>query len=145
MKNKNAQAVYDFLTTRPEIHDQGNWAAVNGTLPETDEVENFSRKPEKNVCGTTLCAAGAAVLVVEGKKEFRKTVMEFSGPDGYYNDDVWIERGAKALGIAEEDARRMFYTMDEKTVLKMLKALAKGDMSKFNHLANVAEEEGYIG
>ena len=129
----NAQAVYDFLTAHPTVHAQSDWVAVNGVFPNEDTA--VEKKAEQNFCGTTLCAAGAAVWVVEGKRSFRQAVRDFNDPEDLGDegpDSLWVTRGAEILGISTSDADRLFYNMNNESALVMLKAVADDDMDAFD-------------
>ena len=114
---KAAQGVYDFIMMNPERHNQAMWiSGIDG-----------AKITEANVCNTTLCAAGAAILLNQG----------IEGMNACYDgENYWDEEGAKILGLetnAEIDA--LFFESNNEQAKDMLLAIANGDEDKFRRIA----------
>jgi len=137
--NRNAQMVYDFLTEHPDRHDQSDWVTDNdGGYPNGYKVE-------PNFCGTTMCAAGAAVRLVKGKQAFIGLINEdnlyYSDPETGDYREKWVKEGADALQISYEQGQKIFSTMNNVTALELLKAVADEDDDEFERI--MREEDRY--
>lgn len=62
-----------------------------------------------NVCGTTACFAGHAMLADGWSIDFKQG---FFYKDGYFNTTDAEDEGAKILGLEPEEAARLFYLED---------------------------------
>lgn len=133
--NENAQLVLDYLIENPEKHDQREWV--------TDSDGEYPRGfAEPNFCGSTMCAAGAAVWLMKGNPFFSQVINSpnFIDVDGEHLDK-WTHHGSQALGIDYNVGDALFNTMDKSKALDLLTALANDDLDKFNHLYETVPDE----
>lgn len=111
-----AQRVYGYILAFPEKHEQQSWVGDSDKVRETN-----------NVCDTTLCVAGAAVLLADG-------VEGVVNRCGFWNGSTFSERGMELLGLTQNEANELFYTTDNSTARKAVKALAEGKRNKFRRI-----------
>lgn len=110
-----AQKVLDYFLTDPRRHDQSEF--FNG---------DYMNPTDEEVCGTTLCVAGAAVYLTGGYKGMLEHTR---------GDKDWEETGASVLGLTTTEANGLFMeVMDNSVARDMVAAVAQGDETKFNHL-----------
>lgn len=151
---KLAEDVLRSILTVPEEHLQDQWFEVHnfeelpavGSIGQKDEDGSSSETRTVTVstmlegsCGTSACIAGWATLHAGWKFN---TTLEIS-PDGWEglsyevvspegdsetftsSPDLEID-GARALGLAFDQAQDLFFTMDERLAIVRLYALIKG-------------------
>lgn len=110
-----AQGVVDYIKANPEKHDQTEWIrSPKGTWGVVLTEDNF--------CGTTMCAAGATVFVVEGIDALNEPLYTFE------------VKAADYLGLDREEASTLFYNMSDRHALLKLEAIAAGDEERFNSI-----------
>jgi hypothetical protein len=107
--------VHKQITEHPEVHDQRSW--------------EWRDAP----CGTTRCAGGWALhhyAVAKGWTELNLWQIASVVTGGKYAS---VRRGAaKALGLTEEEAHRLFYTFDKDKVTDMVRLYATGGRAAVN-------------
>lgn len=101
-----AQQIVDFIIENPEKHNQDVF------FQETD-------------CGTTMCIAGAAIMIAYG----------ITSGDKLYADPEDI--AAPLLGLDSREAARLFYTAENERALNATMAIASGDQDKFYDVLNL--------
>ena len=114
-----AQDVLDYFKKYPERHDQGAWYDIDEeALPNNwDEEESLAEYVPQNICKTTMCAAGTVMWQRHG----------VVGLKMFDVDNRFAQReAARLLGLEWNDANQLFHTMNEETVKKVLKRIAKG-------------------
>jgi hypothetical protein len=115
------QAIQD----QPDKHDQDTWMTVSHeTLVQmsnegfTVELGLDSLLVPDDVCGTSACIAGWAVML-SGYKAISKggrTIRDFRSPEGFFFDDYSIAAEAgKLIGLDKDGIEQIFhdYTDDE--------------------------------
>lgn len=120
---KTAQDIVDYIEAHPDQHEQTTFWSAQGVRPEG---------ASDNICDTTMCIAGTAVLLTEGLG----TMIELR--DGGSADE-WEAKGAHALGLDEHEALRLFYTMDNDAAVEAVRAVANGDQVKFQYALDKAD------
>lgn len=115
-----AQSVVDYIKAHPESHDQREW--VNP--PKGRRGIPLS---EKNICGTTMCAAGTTVFIVDGAEALNEPVYTFE------------HNAAEYLGLEYDEAMDLFYNMSNFHAVKQLEAIAAGDVEAFKAVKVFAE------
>lgn len=120
--------VWTHLTEHPEAHNQRNW----GERP-WDVVDIHAPGDEityENVCGTTMCLCGDAMLLSGYRLSYFKRRSRASGfmrPDGSTDGD-FVTEGASLFGITHEHATHLFTcTTDNVDALTLLRALIDDD------------------
>jgi hypothetical protein len=123
--------VLNFLEANHGNHNQRSWA--QGYRGEEEPTED-------NLCGTTLCAAGAALLL-NGEVRFERRddvgiapywlplvktpyMRAWQPVDDYTN---WVNRGARLLGLNEWEANYLFLHTNNESALEALRRGAKGE------------------
>lgn len=126
-----AKQVYKYLKNNPEKHAQGSWftkkvadaKAYRGYRREHVKASELEGD-EPNICGTTMCIAGATTFLVEGLEGLDYWTV---GSNGYVNkEEVGIEKAREHLGLSREEAQILFYTMNNDRALAKLKDYAEG-------------------
>lgn len=111
-----AQRIHDQITQHPDQHDQGTWCSLPG-VDATDAVG------ADNMCGTTACVAGWAMLfsgykfrrgvsISYGVPVLATQVLAPTGPNmGVWVDEARVQMsttGAELLGLNADDAYNLF-------------------------------------
>lgn len=114
------RAVLDYVTAHPEEHDQRYFV---GSRTRFGDV--VGSVPHRNLCGTTACVAGHAMLrsgytLRVGPRPFYD--YSFVRPDGTTVEVPEID-GAELLGLDPDTAGALFYTMDNDMALEFLAEL----------------------
>jgi hypothetical protein len=126
---QRAKNVLRFIKKYPWMHNQNNWYKSKGSgnmymNRVSDQPDSVVISPtQKDVCNTTLCVAGTAVLLNDGKEGLKVF-------DDYPQQGV--DRAADLLGLSSYEANIIFYTMNKTKVIEMLEAVAEGNEEKFN-------------
>lgn len=121
---RRAQEILDYIERHPDNHNQSSWFDQHD---DTDvQIKNG------NICDTTMCIAGTAVLVHYGPKALVDPWSEL-GMD-------YPSAGRKVLGLDSHEASQLFYTMNNEKAKDMLAALAKGDVKEFASIYENFEE-----
>ncbi|WP_457066960.1 hypothetical protein [Mycobacteroides abscessus] len=120
--------VWTHLTEHPEAHNQRNWA--RRPWSSVDIHANEAAFSYENVCGTTACLCGDAMLLSGYKFRFYEIFSSASGfkrPDGTAGSD-FVGEGAKLFGITVKHASHLFTCiMDNSDALMMLRSLIDND------------------
>lgn len=111
----HAQAVLDYIEEHPEKHSQSDWVIH-------DDDSGLS----ENMCGTTMCVAGTSVYLADG----------FDGLVHHYRYGGWSDAAAKNLGLSIDESSALFFMMDNRNAVEMLRAVADGNSEKFWELAD---------
>ncbi len=126
-----AKGILAYWEAFPEKHNQGWW--VN-----TDEVDKVEISPTalpdgsvKDVCNTSMCAAGTAVFLTSSAPKFK----EFSKKYGY-KDDFWVNKASNLLGLDSVEAYKLFYS-ENNTAKKLMQAVADGDKASFDKIVDL--------
>ncbi|WP_100523223.1 hypothetical protein [Mycobacteroides abscessus] len=116
--------VWTHLTEHPEAHEQRHWALRRSI---NSRVGTFAGK---NVCGSTACLCGHAMLLSGYQFKYLNWPASASGfkrPDGTTDDD-FIAEGQKLFGLNREQATHLFTcTMDNGDALMLLRSLIDKD------------------
>ena len=127
-----ATALANMLTLRPERHVQSTFGSV---------------EPE-NECGTVACVAGWAALAQSGRVMIAsdgvmtwaelRSVVELSGSGMNFvptlydpNITAWAQVAGRVwLGLTEESADALFFTMRNAVAVEILRRLGDGRLSR---------------
>jgi len=100
--------VLDIITLNPELHDQGTY-------------ECAIRVPTGDICDTTRCVAGWAIVRSYPNAQGLKAAAEI-----HYKDSTtmgaegdYFTAGMELLGLSEEEAENLFY-LDESSAVEAL-------------------------
>lgn len=116
---KRLWKVYDAIAANPKNFDMGQWICK---MSDSDVYygafihHNISEKKRENMCGTTMCFAGEAVVTFKRRlsADQRKTVSRVVKhvAKGNYSDDdevKWSEWSNEVLGV---EANKLYDTAD---------------------------------
>lgn len=125
--------VLNFLEANKANHQQTTW--VQGMVSDTQPTED-------NMCGTTLCVAGAAMML-QGEIMFDRKELPSGEKSRYWFPFVktnrmqrwrdadeysgWRKRGARILGLNEIEAEYLFFNCTNAQALEALRRGAKGE------------------
>lgn len=126
VNSANAQVLVDYFEKFPDKHSQTTWVGINGK--HVDDIEEV----KENFCKTTMCMAGAATYLMTNRDTFIDCI------DG---NAQWTQVGGKVLGLTTDQADCLFYTMNERAALDMLKAAAANDMDAFERIWREYDED----
>lgn len=114
----NAQAVLDFITENPGLHDQ---------------LSYFRATP----CGTAMCIAGAALHLEYGVSGYMDVLSHDKIDSGLNLTMV----AAPLLGLeTDEEIDSIFYQYDNEKAIEKLKHIVVGDIETFMREAKEAYE-----
>jgi hypothetical protein len=123
-----ATGVLEYLRQHPEKHCQASFVGVDD---DGEIMDATTRITENNFCDTTLCVAGTAVFLAQGLEGLNRHIV----------NGQWDETAAPLLGLNDEEASILFYTMSDETALEMLEAVANGDEVRFHEVYEDFDEE----
>lgn len=128
----HAQDILDYLETHPERHDQTHWFLPNGDVDRNWSLRQIGESVERgdyNICGTTMCVAGASVYLIEGQEGVASALKSVD----------FDERAEHNLGLNFDESHCLFYDLrDNAKALDALRAIANGDQEKFNSVLDLA-------
>lgn len=156
-----AARIDDQLTAHPEMHDQMGWVSGGNlaSLPSLVEITEGPEVSEENMCGSTACVSGWAMLF--SGYRFREAIRdrEVSDPWGGNftrrewiievmlperpGEWLWFDRteetdpnliGRRLLGLSDDDAWTLFFNTTEAEAAEAVAALADGDDERFSEL-----------
>lgn len=107
---KTAQAVLELIRLHPRMFNMKEWIFSRFNLLDASQ------------CGTTLCVAGWAQWLHEGR-----VVDEAYNFEGCTRDDEVDVKAAEYLGIDKQTAGELFYS-DAETAVAALEYLARGEL-----------------
>lgn len=164
---KRAEDVLRSIFAMPESHQQDQWFDVYDfqQLPDKDAtvktVLGEGTVETRTVtiggmlegsCGSTACIAGWAALHAgwqirtsmttspDGWENQHGVIISPNGEEEEYSGGPDLEtEGAEALGLSEEDAHSLFFTMNEHEAIIQLYSLIKGDELYDNNVWDLAE------
>lgn len=116
-----AAGVVNYLEKYPERHNQTTWFRAG------DRAVSYGVTDE-NICGTTMCIAGATMFLTEGMERFTDYIS--IGNDAR----DWERDAGKRLGLHADEAHWLFHTVDNDVALEAVKAIADGDVDKFQNM-----------
>lgn len=120
--------VWTHLTEHPEVHNQRNWGERPWDVVDIHAPDD--RIAYENVCGTTMCLCGDAMLLSGyqlGYFKNRSRASSFMRPDGS-TDSEFVSEGAALFGITHEQAAHLFTcTIDNVDALALLRSLINED------------------
>lgn len=118
--------VLNFLRRHPERHDQSLWLGTDDSFEKPADNGDF--------CGTTMCIAGATMLLHGDKPTWKKDddgeylLHDLELKEGGSFDDTsdsFATRASFLLGLDPAQAEDVFYNLDEAEALAELERLCQ--------------------
>jgi hypothetical protein len=154
INRKMLYEIADIIEMFPEHHDQDLWI-MNDV---GDASSSILWNGETISCGTAQCVAGWAVILENGGLDSitldgftSDEEVHFSNGNSCsrYNDEFYMENGARILGLNDSDAYNLFMTTDvvdydDFDMPRVLREIADGEsVSKALNDAWGRDDEGY--
>ena len=137
MNKDIAEKVFRAVFASPKHHRQSNWVRV----PEVESGKNlhvdYDEMVGGNICGTTACLAGWATLAAGYRidaemDDYGQTHLTLKDSNNDFVTSGVVDLpllglGQNALGLDEDTANTIFYTMDERVAIAMLYSMYETD------------------
>lgn len=127
-----AKKVFEAVFAEQDLHRQSTWFSFDTRLDPEDPAltVDYDKMKSGNICGTSACIAGWATLAAGNKIEVQGQEDDWHNlflisPSGEeeisgYSDLPLYTYGRDALGLSDDVADHIFYTMDEATAISLL-------------------------
>lgn len=94
--------IMNQIKAEPALFNMRKWCRTTERMRRDayhSDTVRLRELDERNICGTTFCIAGYAVVLSQGMSEDKFA----------WDSAKWMQTGANAIGITEIQARKLFW------------------------------------